>query len=79
MNTVEKSKKLTDLEVNTISLVSSNETPAVPKATTKFSIFKMFSKKKKGFSDVQKSKLESIKKEYKSDAIIEANKDKGTQ
>jgi hypothetical protein len=45
-------KNITDVLVNTVSLVTSKETPAVPKATTKFSLFK--TKKKK--MDVAKLK-----------------------
>ena len=64
MTDINKAKKLTELDVNTISLVSDKETPAVPKASTKFSVFKTFFKKKVGFTDEQIEKLADIKKAY---------------
>lgn len=53
-------KILKDLKVKTISLITKNENPAVPKAENEFAIFKMFKKEK--ISDEQKEKIENIQK-----------------
>lgn len=50
---------LKDLKVSAITLVSKDKNPAVPKAETGFSIFKIFDKKKI-VSKVDISKLDSI-------------------
>ena len=66
MSNVAKSKNLSELSVNTISLVSDKETPAVPKASTKFSIMKMFVKKKTAtYTDDQMDTLSKIQAKYK--------------
>lgn len=49
--------KITWLDVDKVSLVTSDKTPAVPKATTKFSFFKMLISKK-----IDKEKLEKLEK-----------------
>ncbi len=46
---------ITWIEVNKVSLVTSEKTPAVPKATTKFSFFKMLISKK-----IDKEKIEKL-------------------
>lgn len=53
---------ITDVIVDRISLVSKGKRPAVPKAETKFSIFKMA--KKERISKNLKEKLEKISKDY---------------
>ena len=50
---------LKDLKVSAITLVSKDKAPAVPKAETGFSIFKIFDKKQV-VSKVNISKLDSI-------------------
>ena len=59
-------KKLKDLVVKNITLVTKDETPAVEKAETKFSIFKTvwkaFTKNK--ISKIQREKLTKISKWY---------------
>ena len=52
-------KVLKDLTVNAITLVSKDKNPAVPKAETGFSIFKIFNKKTI-VSKAEKDKLDSI-------------------
>lgn len=47
------------LDVSKVSLITSDETPAVPKATTKFSFFKMLLKKKK---NIDVWKIEELQK-----------------
>lgn len=56
-------KKLKDLVVNNITLVSKEQTPAVEKAETKFSIFKTFAKKNK-LTKEQKEEIAKISKGY---------------
>jgi len=48
-----------DLKVSAVTLVTKNEKPAVEKAETGFSIFKIFNKKNL-ISKTQKSKLDNI-------------------
>ena len=60
-------KKLKDLIVGSITLVSSDKTPAVEKATTKYSIFKTFEKgfRKGKINKEQKEKLLKIAEWFK--------------
>lgn len=48
---------ISDVSVGKVSLVTNDNTPAVPKATGKFAIFKFFQRKK-----VSKTALENIEK-----------------
>lgn len=48
---------ISDVSVGKVSLVTDKHTPAVPKATGKFAIFKIFQRKK-----VSKTAIESIEK-----------------
>lgn len=57
LTTMNFMKKITDLVVNAITLVPSEETPAVEKAETKFSIFKTLKKSK-----LTKAQKEAFKK-----------------
>lgn len=51
------SKKISDVIVGKVSLVTNEHNPAVPKATGKFAIFKIFERKK-----VSKTAISSIEK-----------------
>lgn len=60
-------KKITELVVNSITLVTDSEKPAVKEATTKFSIFKTVWKAfmKPKITKKQKERLKKISENYK--------------
>lgn len=58
-----KMKKLSELTVNKVSLVTKDKKPAVPKASTGFfSIFKI--KKEENLTQEQQVRIEKLKKFY---------------
>lgn len=64
-----KSYEIKDVVVDKISLVSSSETPAVPKAETKFAFFKtLFAPKK--LNEEQIVKIQEIKKKYELSSLL---------
>ncbi len=61
--TYDKMKKLSELTVNKVSLVTKDKKPAVPKASTGFfSIFKI--KKEENLTQEQQVRIEKLKKFY---------------
>lgn len=61
--TYDKMKKLSELTVNKVSLVTKDKKPAVPKASTGFfSIFKI--KKEESLTQEQQVRIEKLKKFY---------------
>lgn len=64
-----KTYEIKDVVVDKISLVSSDETPAVPKAETRFAFFKtLFAPKK--LNQEQINKVQELSNKYKLSSLI---------
>lgn len=59
--------QISDVDVAKVSLVTNKHNPAVPKATTKFSIFKIFERNKVSKKAIQK--IEDIQRSFTIDNI----------
>ncbi len=59
--------QISDVDVGKVTLVTNKHSPAVPKATTKFSIFKIFERNKVSKKAIQK--IEDIQRSFAIDNI----------